>query len=209
MAEKIILVGAVRGLASEGERVASIIRGTQTNVLALSISREGLETMKCPERFTPDQTGPANPEEEIYISGLSAFGEVVKPPPCFSMALGCANAANIPIEPLDMDDEHYTAAYCKYVTTLDMMRQGSSRKRLARYVFIAETPQDFVKEWDGLVNRLKGYRELENAREEWLAKGIGRLAEKHDSVLAIIELERLDGVKKALETSGCGFEEIH
>jgi pheromone shutdown protein TraB len=172
-------------------------------VIALSISPEGLEAMGKPDGLKTDRNAPSNPEEEIYIHGLSEFGEVIKPPPCFSMALERAKAMNIPVKALDMDDEHYTLAYCKHVNTMDMIRQGHSRKSMPKHRFVSKTPEEFVLEWDDLVNRLKGYRELENSREEWLAKGISKLAQKEAGILAIVELERLKGVEKNLRSMGC------
>lgn len=203
MTGEIFIVGAVRGLVSEGERVFSTIQSLRPNIIAVSVSKEGLAAMKkaaVPETACAEA---ANIEEEIYIDGLSEFGEVIKPPPCFSMAVKAAKHLSIQTEPLDMDDEHYTAAYCKYISTLDMMRQGRSGKFFSNHTFLAETPEQFVIEWDGLVNRLKGYRELEMAREEWLAKGICRLAKKHGKIVAVIELERQSGVIGYLKTLGC------
>ena len=89
---------------------------------------------------------------------------------------------------------------------MDMMRQGRSEKRFTKYLFLSETPQDFVMEWDELVNRLAGYRDLENAREEWLAKGLSRLSLKHSKILAIVELERLAGLERHLKSLKCDFE---
>ncbi len=202
------LMGAVRGLVAEGERVAAAIQNLVPEAIALSISPEGLQAMEKHDSSKPDKSEPSNPEEEIYIQGLSAFGEVVKPPPCFSMALEQAKAKNVPIRALDMDDEHYTLAYCKHVGTMDMIRQGHGRKSMPKHRFASKTPEEFVLEWDGLVNRLKGYRDLEDSREEWLAKGISKLAGKSGSVLAIVELERLEGVRRCLESMGCHPEII-
>jgi hypothetical protein len=209
MPGKVFIVGAVRGLSSEGKRVCSIIENTKPGAVGMAVSREGLMAMKDPANSEIENIEPSNIEEKIYIDGLSEFGEVVKPPPCFLMTMRAAGKNKIPIEPLDMDDEHYTAAYCKYVSTLEMMRQGKSEKFFSKHVFQAKTPQEFVIEWDGLVNRLKGYRELEMAREEWLAKRVCRLAKKHEIILVIIELERLTGVSGYLKTMDCEYEVLY
>lgn len=209
MPSRIFITGAVRGLVSEGERVVSIIQKIMPTVIGLSVSIEGLDAMKSPGNFEILNAGPNNVEEEIYMDGLSEFGEVVKPPPCYSRAMKAAIQSKIQIEPLDMDDEHYTAAYCKYVSTLEMMRQGRSGKLFSKHIFHAKKPEEFVVEWDNLVNRLKGYRELEKAREEWLAKGACRLAKKYEKTLVIIELERLTGVSDYLKTMQCNFEVIY
>ena len=105
-----------------------------------------------------------------------------------------------------MDDEHFTAAFCKYVSTLEMVRQGRCEKKWDRHVFKAQTPEDFVVEWDRVVNWLPGYQALERAREEWIAKGICILNKKHDNVLVIVELERLAGVQKFLTDMKCNYQ---
>jgi len=209
MPGKIFIVGAVRGLVSEGDRVLSIIQKTVPTVIGLSVSKEGLMAMRDSANSEIIDARPSNIEEEIYMDELSEFGDVIKPPPCFSMAMKAAGQFRIPVEPLDMDDEHYTAAYCKYVSTLDMMRQGRSGKFFLKHLFLAKTPEEFVIEWDDLVNRLKGYRELERAREEWLAKGVCRLAKKHEKTLVIIELERLAGMSDHLKAVDCDFEVVY
>jgi hypothetical protein len=209
MPGQVFIVGAVRGLVSEGERVFSIVQSKLPSVVGLSVSKEGMIAMKDAANPEIKGAGPANIEEEIYINWLSKFGEVIKPPPCFSMALKAADQSRIPVEPLDMDDEHYTAAYCKYISTLDMMRQGKSEKFYSKHVFQSKKPEDFVIEWDCLVNRLKGYRELEMAREEWLAKGACRLAKKHEKTLIVVELERLAGISGYLKTMECNFEVVY
>lgn len=196
-AGELTLVGAVRGLKSEGDRVASIIREICPDAVGLAVSREGLEAMAG--LAVEAKAEPSNTEERAYIRGLGTFGEVVKPPPCFSAALRSGR----PVTPLDMDDEHYTAAYCRYVSTWDMMRQGRSQKSMLRHRFRAKTPEEFVLEWDGIVNRLSGYRTLEASREMWLAKGACRLAAKHPRTLVIVEYERLRGVLKFLDRLGC------
>jgi hypothetical protein len=167
----------------------------------LAVSREGLAAMEGLAITDKEMSRPTNTEERIYIRGLSSFGEVVKPPPCFSAAL----KSGIPVTPLDMDDEHYTAAYCRYVSTLDIMRQGRDQKSMLRHRFRAASPREFVLEWDRVVNRLRGYRALEASREMWLAKGACRMAEKYPKTLVVVEYERLHGVLKYLDKLGCGY----
>ena len=198
MLGKLNVAGAVRGLVSEGERMARIIGEVVPDAIGLAVSKEGLSAMSEFAGSERRRSGPTNTEESVYIRGLAAFGEVVKPPPCFSVALD----SGIPITPLDMDDEHYTAAYCRYVTTWDMMRQGRSQKRMMQHKFRAETPREFVLEWDRMVNRFEGYRALEASREMWLAKGACRMAGKYQRTLVILEYERLRGFLKYLEKSG-------
>jgi len=206
MTDQILLIGAVRGLISEGERVKNTFEEFNPNIVGISTSKEAIEAMA--EHIVTNNEIPesANQEEDMYIEGLEEFGEVVRPPPCYSEAWKLAKKNKIPIKGLDMDEEHFTAAFCKYVSTIDMVRQGRCEKKWARHAFIAQTPEDFVLEWDGAVNWLPGYQALERAREEWIAKGICILAKKYDKILVIVELERLAGVQNFLTGMGCDFQ---
>ncbi len=205
MPGQIFLIGAVRGLISEGEKVKNAFEQFKPNVIGISTSKESVQAMAEHIASKKEVPEPANQEEEMYILGLEAFGEVVRPPPCYSEAWKLAKKGNIPIKGVDMDDEHFTAAFCKYVSTLDMVRQGRCEKKWARHAFKSQTPEDFVMEWDSVVNWLPGYQALERAREEWIAKGICILAKKHDNVLVIVELERLNGIQNFLQGMGCDF----
>ena len=206
MPGQIFLIGAVRGLASEGEKVKNAIEQFKPGVIGISVSKEALQAMAEHISSKKEVPEPANQEEDMYIEGLEIFGEVIRPPPCYSEAWKLAKKDNIPIKGIDMDDEHFTAAFCKYVSTIDMVRQGRCEKKWARHAFISETPEDFVVEWDSVVNWLPGYMALERAREEWIAKGIRILAKKYDKILVIVELERLAGVQNFLQGMGCDFQ---
>lgn len=202
--KRLMIVGAVRGLVSEGERVEELIQKEMPDVIGLAISKEGLTAMR--EHLERNETNDApleNMEEEVYVAGLEAFGEVRKPPPCFSRAVTIAKKNNILIETLDMDDEQYTNAFCRNISTLEMMSLGRCGRRMARHAFTAATPEDFVMEFDSIANRSKGFKRLEKEREEHMALKISELAGKYEDVLAIVELERSTGISNALNDFRC------
>ncbi len=204
MKNEMLILGAVRGLVSEGEWVEKVVRTEMPEIVGLGISKEGLTALKEHMRHDDLNDAPLdNLEEELYVAGLEAFGKVRKPPPCFSRALTIANKNNIEIEPLDMDDEQYTNAFCRNVSTLEMMSQGRCGRQIARHTFTTTTPEDFVMEFDSIANRSKGFKRLEKEREEHMAMKISELAGKYNAVLAIVELERLAGVSDALNEMEC------
>ena len=179
MSGEIYLIGAVRGLISEGELIAKAIKDVQPNIIGLSISKESLQAMAEHFESNSKLPEPANFEEEMYIEGLSEFGEVVRPPPCYSEAWKLAEKSGMPIRGLDMDDEHFTTAFCKHISSIEMIRQGRCNKKWARHGYISESARDFVVEWDNVINWLPGYKNLEQAREQWIAKGASKLVKKH------------------------------
>ena len=141
MSGNILLIGAVRGLISEGEMVVREIKKFEPNLLGISISTESIQAMAEHLESNSKLPEPANFEEEMYIEGLSEFGEVIRPPPCFSEAWKSANKLGIPIKGLDMDDEHFTSAFCKHISSIEMMRQGRCNKKWARHRFVSKTAQ--------------------------------------------------------------------
>ena len=205
MTGQIFLIGAVRGLVSEGELVVEAIKDVKPNIIGLSISTESIQAMAEHLKTNTELPEPANFEEEMYIEGLSEFGEVIRPPPCFSEAWKLSQNNGTILKGLDMDDEHFSSAFCKYINSIEMIRQGRCNKKWARHGYVSETPQEFVLEWDNVINWLQGYKNLELARERWIAKGISKLSEKHEKVLAIVEFERFAGVKKALDELECDY----
>src|SRR3990170_3544872 len=116
------LMPVVRGLASESETVRAAVAEVAPEAVALSISREEIEALRAHDGA---DVPPDNVDEEVYVRGLSRFGAVRKPPPCFVEALAAAAARGIPVHPLDMDAEQYTSAFVAAVGTVDVLRTNA------------------------------------------------------------------------------------
>lgn len=191
------ILGVVRGLEKEGDRVRESFKKTKPELIAVSLSKEDLDVI----RDSPDKKEKAtasNFEEEVYIDILGHFGDIIKPPPCYSAAVDLSRKNDVPCTPIDMNDEEFTDAFCRNVSTFELYRQSRGAKRLMRTKFKASTPEEFVLEFDRSVNRLEGYRKLEGDREKHMADKLLKLSKKWKSILAVIELERLEGVKSHL-----------
>jgi len=98
-----------------------------------------------------------------------------------------------------MDEVTYTDNYVDCVSAFEVMFQGRLEKRLTKKRFRAANPRDFVLEWDAEVNGSPGFRRLQARREAFMAGRLRELAASRPSVLAIIEVERAQGVRAALE----------
>src|SRR2546422_10749556 len=95
---RVHVMPVVRGLVSESEAVRAAFSEARPDAVALSIGREEIEALRAhPGGSVP----PDNLEEEVYVRGLSRFGEVRKPPPCFVEALAAATERGVPLPPLD------------------------------------------------------------------------------------------------------------
>src|SRR3989442_12188427 len=78
------ILSVVRGLPSEKSTVATAIRATKPDVVALSIGPEELQTLRV---YHGGPLEPENFEGGIYVAGLSAWEPPVKPPLCFTEAV--------------------------------------------------------------------------------------------------------------------------
>ncbi|HEX9566163.1 MAG TPA: hypothetical protein VGA48_01040 [Thermoplasmata archaeon] len=189
------ILSVVRGLPSERSTVATAIRTTKPDVVALSIGPEELQTLRV---YHGGPLEPENFEEEIYVAGLSAWEPPMKPPPCFTEAVRVAEKQGTRLEAIDMDEVTYTENYVDSVSTLEVIFQGRLERRLAKKRFDARTPQEFVLAWDAEVNGPPGFARLQAKREAFMAARLRQIAAKGTSVLALIEVERTKGVVAAL-----------
>lgn len=194
---KVHVLGVVKGLRSEAENVRKAFEGENPDKVAISISKEELEGLRnIPEDFEPELSR----YEEIYASGLSRFGEVAAPPPCYVAALELADHAGRPVVPIDIDEQSYTDLYCALVGGSSLFRHSTRTWILKHRSFDIRSPEDFVLAWDRAVNNLECFRTIERRRAEAMAKGIAEACSGSRSVLAVVELERSSDVKAILQS---------
>jgi len=194
-ATSVRILPAVRGLSSEAVAVRDAIGSMRPSAVGLSIGAEELQTLR---HYDGGPLEPDNFEEEVYVAGLSAWEPPIKPPPCFSEAIRAADALQIRVEALDMDDVTYTENYVDCVSTLEVVFQGRLERKLLKKRFEATNPHDFVLEWDAEVNGSPGFARLQARREAFIASRLREIAISAPSVLAVIEVERVRGLLAAL-----------
>lgn len=204
---RVHLIGVVKGLVSEAEKLKKNMQSSDLDfdVGGLPISKEELEGLRDlmgegSEEGPETDIEPSTPEK-IYAEKLSRFGEVSLPPPAYTFFLKYCSEHDIDIKAFDMDEEHYTMAYCDHVTGVQWIRQALREKRLSRKKIKAKTPEEFALKWDEIINKLKGFQELEEHREEIMAKNIRRLSKK-GVMIAIVEEERMEGIIGFLKEYG-------
>lgn len=189
----IYVVGVVKGLTSEGDRVGELVKKVDFDIGALPISKEELEALENFDEDVNEEEYQLTTPEIAYARNLERYGQVEIPPPSYLSLLSYCRASDKEIMGLDMGDEHYTMAYCEHVSGTNWLMQSFREKRLLKKKVSAEGPRNFAIEWDKIINKLSGYKELEEHREEVMAKNLKRISKRGD-VLAIIEVERLEGV---------------
>lgn len=197
----VTVLPTVKGLVSDSERVVNAIESVSPDVIAISISKEELAGLK---EMEPNDEIELNDIEIVYAAMLEEFGEVATPSPYLVSALNAANSRDIPLLPIDMNDEVYTESYCRNVKTMEMLKESRRAKSLLKkkHKFDFSSPEAFVISWDAMVNK-KGFRALETEREAHMASVIKALSRTYSNILAIIEVERADAVTSLLNEKSC------
>ena len=199
------LLPVVKGLVSEEGAVSQGFDEVRPDVIAISISREDLEGLYRRDDY--DKYEPSD-LEIIYQAFLESFGEVRIPPPAYVRALELSEEKGTPIIPIDMNEELYTETYCQNVRTRDMIRESFFARRATGKTFDLSGPDAFARSWDARVNKARGFRELERARELHMANALRRLCSKYTKIFAVIECERLDGVARVLGDGGAANQDM-
>ena len=206
---RILVIGTVKGLVSEAEKVKTEFFEFVPDVMAISISKEGLQAMSEHERSGENNdAGFDNFEEEYYAKALGRFGKVKKPPPCFVEAWRLSVEKDIPIVAIDFDDEEFTDLFCRHVSGVEWLKQPSKQRGLARKKFNSRTAQEFAVEWDHYINRTKGMRSMEDARVYKISKEVNELAKRYGKVMLVVDCERAEEVRARLLDSGCRLQTI-
>ncbi|MFQ6106907.1 MAG: hypothetical protein ACE5QF_04895 [Thermoplasmata archaeon] len=192
----VFIMPVIRGLVDEAEEVRRAVGETKPDALGICISKEELKAL---ESLGGLEARPSSTHEEAYIKGLRRYGEVRKPPPCYSEGLMAARRHRIPCVTIDMDETLYTEAYCNFVSVVDVMKQTRDSRTILEKEFTAESPGEFVLKFDAYVNRHRGFERLERERERYIALRLSRMAAKWSRILGLVEAERANGVLDNLE----------
>lgn len=193
------LFPTVKGLERERRPVREAILEARPEVVALPVSAEGLRGLRAiwkgkePELFLSHY-------EEIYAVKLARYGKVCVPPPSFTEAYSVAAGEGIKVRAIDLDETQFSDAFVQSISTTNLLYHSLRWRWLKRKRFDQPTAREFALAWDRAINSLKGFRNLESRREEHMARELARLCARHSKVLAILELERLEGIVARLST---------
>jgi len=193
----ILLFGAVRGLASEVGRLMTEIEAYGPDVIAIAVSRQELEGLMS-SLDGVDEDHMTN-YYETYSRHLTRFGDVGMPPPDLIAICRFAVEKDIPIRSVDLSEMVMYEASVRFIRPIETVRYGMLMRNLIGKRFKVETAADFALEWDRYVLKIKGFRKLEEFREDQIARRLHWLVSNYDRVFATLEVQRLEGVAKGLE----------
>ena len=135
----------------------------------------------------------------VYAKHLERFGEVEIPSPAMYTFIDLVTERGKLCIPLDMNDSDFTELYCDNVGAMEFIKEHNVAKKGMKRIFDGSTPEKMAKQWDDFVNsNLKSYGKLSKLREEHIANEIKDIAKYKRELLAIIEVERVDGVVSLL-----------
>jgi len=196
---KLFILGTLKGLKSEAEKVRDVLETLKPKAVGIYIPKEEVEGLaevvagNIKEMSLSDL-------EECYAYNLSNFGEVQVPPPCIVETYRWTQNNDVPLLALDMSDLEYSNAFTECISTLELMRHSMRIKKIKKKDFKSSDAQTFVMEWDGEVNKIKGYRKLEGRRNKKMADNIMRMSRKFQRSLAIVEYERFPFILEELNS---------
>ncbi len=196
---QVFVLPVIKGPVSDGEKVRTAIMDIRPDAVGISISKEELEGLRAYQGEEIELSD----LEEAYKAGLSEFGEVQLPPPCYLEALKACDELGVPIIPIDMNEDLFSDRYCELVGGFELMKESFFSHRIARKRFNLESAEAFVLDYDRKVNGGRGLSALNAEREAHMARSAEEMAGGRSRVLLLLELERADGVK-ALLTEGRG-----
>ena len=192
---KVDILPIVNGLISEADRVREEFSEHEAYGVALSI--EGIQCLK--NRRNIEEMFDVSELDMVYAKHLERFGEVEIPSPAMYTFIDLVTERGKLCIPLDMNDSDFTELYCDNVGAIEFIKEHNVAKKGMKRIFDGSTPEKMAKQWDDFVNsNLKSYGKLSKLREEHIANEIKDIAKYKRELLAIMEVERVDGVVSLL-----------
>lgn len=185
----------IKGLVSERDNVRAALAEFRPGAVGVSISKEEMEGLLLYEGEEIELSD----LEEAYKAGLEEFGEVQLPPPCYIETVKACAELNIPLIPVDMNEDLFSERYCELIGGFELMKESYFSHRLARKKFDLSSAEAFVLDYDRKVNGGQGIRALNLERERHMAQAVIDLAAGRSEVLVVAELERSSGLVSSLE----------
>ncbi|MBO4357246.1 MAG: hypothetical protein J5813_03640 [Candidatus Methanomethylophilaceae archaeon] len=186
------IIPIIKGLVSEREKVIEALSKKEYETAGVSWGIEEIEAVRKRDEITGDNE--TNDIDIIYLYKLKEFGDVDMPDPAFTYVVDEFSKKGISVIPLDMADQEFAEAYCNEISTLDFLRENKIVKKMMKKEFTASSPEEFMTEWDSLINEVKGYRKMNKVKERFVAEQIMDIAKYRKNALILVEYERCDGI---------------
>ena len=187
---EIRILSTVKGLVSESDIVESEIESFNPDLIALGIGPEEVNGTREWDGEPYDMSG----WDEIYgLSLRKIVGDkgVKLPPPSFSTAIKVSDSKKIDVIGIDMDEESFTEAYTKNISTWQLFKRGRLEKSMSKAGIEGKTPEEIALNMESSIRELSGFAKLENARVKAMLTNLRIQSETRKKILAIIEISNV------------------
>ena len=187
---EIRILSTVKGLVSESDIVESEIESFNPDLVALGIGPEEVNGTREWDGEPYDMSG----WDEIYgLSLRKIVGDkgVKLPPPSFSTAIKVSDSKKIDVIGIDMDEESFTEANTKNISTWQLFKRGRLEKSMSKAGIEGKTPEEIALNMESSIRELSGFAKLENARVKAMLTNLRIQSETRKKILAIIEISNV------------------
>ena len=187
---EIRILSTVKGLVSESDIVESEIESFDPDLVALGIGPEEVNGTREWDGEPYDMSG----WDEIYgLSLRKIVGDkgVKLPPPSFSTAIKISDSKKISVIGIDMDEESFTEAYTKNISTWQLFKRGRLEKSMSKAGIEGKTPEEIALNMESSIRELSGFAKLESARVKAMLTNLRIQSETRKKILAIIEISNV------------------
>jgi len=191
------IIPIIKGLVSEKEKVVEALSKNEYETAGVSWGIEEIEAVRKRAEITGDNE--TNDIDVVYLYKLKSFGDVDMPDPAFTYVVDEFSKKGISVIPLDMSDDEFAEAYCREVSTWDFLKENKIVAKAMKREFTTSSPEDFIMEWDSLINEIKGYRKMNALKEEFIAQQILDITKYRKNALILVDYERSERIISLLE----------
>ena len=191
------IIPIIKGLVSEKQKVIDALSSKDYETAGVSWGIEEIEAVRRRAEITGDNE--TNDLDIVYLYKLKSFGDVDMPDPSFTYIVDEFSKKDIAVIPLDMSDDEFAEAYCEEVSTLDFLKENKIIRKAMKKEFSTVSAEEFIIEWDALINEVKGYRKMNLVKERFIASQIQDIAKYRKNALVLVDYERFDGIMSILE----------
>ena len=187
---EIRILSTVKGLVSESDIVESEIESFDPDLVALGIGPEEVNGTREWDGEPYDMSG----WDEIYgLSLRKIVGDkgVKLPPPSFSTAIKVSDSKKIDVIGIDMDEESFTEAYTKNISTWQLFKRGRLEKSMSKAGIEGKTPEEIALNMESSIRELSGFANLERERVKTMAENLRVQSETRRKILSIIEISNV------------------
>ena len=187
---QIRFLSTVKGLVSESKIVETEINSFDPDLVALGMGPEEINGTREWDGEPYDMSG----WDEIYgLSLRKLVGDkgVKLPPPSFSTAIKVSDSKKIDVIGIDMDEESFTEAYTKNISTWQLFKRGRLEKSMSKAGIEGKTPEEIALNMESSIRELSGFAKLENARVKAMLTNLRIQSETRKKILAIIEISNV------------------